>query len=1012
LGATSGTQVITSNGATFDFPITANAPGATVQLADALTMGSTRTFTHTAGGLDLNGFNLTAGTFSSSNTNVRSITSGAGQFYCTFAASSGTSVSFNANVTTNLTFADRPTINLTGNGSGTAIRQIYMVVGQTEALAPDVNVTAGTDTVAAAVTTNMPMRNLNFTGFSGVLSSSIRGLYGNLTLSPTMTAAATASSTTFAATSGTQVITSNGVTLDFPITVAAVGGTVQLADALTLGSTRTFTLSHGSLDLNGFNLTAGAFSSSFANVRSITSGAGQFYLTAASSSVNDVVVSLNTITNLTLVDRPTFNLSGNGSGTAIRQAGLGAFAEAVAPDINVTAGTDTAQIPSNSGGVARSINFTGFSGTWAVATRTIYGNLTASATMTPAAGSNATTFAATSGTQVITSNGVTLDFLIEAKCPGATVQLADALTLGSTRYFSLTAGGLDLNGFNLTTGLFSSSNANVRSITSGAGQFFLTGTSGVVWSTSIVTNLTMVDRPTINVTGASGSPVMTLGNLGESVVPTVNISTGAGTFGWDGRAYTLNFTGFSGTYTNPGSRTIYGNLTISATMTAGAGTTGTTFAATSGTQVITSNGVTLDFPITVAAVGGTVQLADALTSGSTRTFTLTNGSLNLNGFNLTTGSFSSANTNIRSITSGTGQFYVTATTGSIWNITTGTNMTFVDRPTVNFTAAPASGDRTFAQAGGMAFAPHVNVTAGSSTATFTTQSSTVIGNLNFAGFSGSLSNNARSVVGNWTGSAGMTYTAGANTTTFSATSGTQVITSNGVTLDFPITANCPGATVQLADALTMAASRALTLTGGTFDANNKNVTVGNFTAGAGATTRVTSMGAGTWTILDAGATAWSTPAAASHTVTPSTSTILMTAATAKTFVGGGRTFYNLSNGGAGALSITGANTYNDLQNTVTPATFTLPASTTTTVSALSLQGTSGNLVTLDSSTPATRATLSKASGTVDVSYLSIKDSAATGGASFVAVTGNGNIDAGNNTGWRFLVLRSFGSIIF
>ena len=138
----------------------------------------------------------------------------------------------------------------------------------------------------------------------------------------------------------------------------------------------------------------------------------------------------------------------------------------------------------------------------------------------------------------------------------------------------------------------------------------------------------------------------------------------------------------------------------------------------------------------------------------------------------------------------------------------------------------------------------------------------------------------------------------------------------------------------------------------------------------------------------------------------------MTSATAKTFVGGGKTYYNLSNGGAGALSITGANTFNDLQNTVTPATFTLPASTTTTVSALSLQGTSGNLVTLDSSTPATRATLSKASGTVDVSYLSIKDSAATGGASFVALPSNGNIDAGNNTGWRFLVLRSFGSIIF
>ena len=611
-------QTITSNGKALDCPITFNGVAGSWALQDALTTGSSRTVTLTNGSLNLNGFNLTAGAFSSSNTNVRSITSGAGQFYCTFAASSGTSSPFNADVTTNLTFADRPTINVTGNGSGTAIRRISLVVGQTEALAPDVNVTAGTDTVGAAVTSNMPMRNLNFTGFSGVLTGTIRVVYGNLTLSPTMTAAATVNTTYFSATSGTQTITSNGVALDFPIIVSAVGATVQLADALTLGSTRTFTLSNGSLDLNGFNLTAGAFSSSNANVRSITSGAGQFYLTGTSGSVWNT----GTITNLTLVDRPIVNVTGSPS-SGTRAIGTGSHAESVAPNVNITGGTDTL---------------------------------------------------------------------------------------------------------------------------------------------------------------------------------TMSVAFGA-----------VNFTGFAGVLGNA-TRTIYGNLTLSATMTATAGTLTTTFAATSGTQVLTSNGVTLAFPIAVNAVGGTVQLADALT---------------------------------------------------------------------------------------------------------------------------------------------------------------------------------------------MAAGRLLSVGAGTFDANNKNVTCGSYGTGLGAFTRVTSMGTGTWTILDAGATAWSTPAAASHTVTPSTSTILMTAATAKTFAGGGRTFWNLSNGGAGALSITGANTFNDLQNTVTPATFTLPASTTTTVSALSLAGTAGNLVTLDSSSSGTPATLSKASGGVDVSFLSIKDSAATGGATWNAPLSAGNIDGSGNVGWNF-----------
>jgi hypothetical protein len=126
----------------------------------------------------------------------------------------------------------------------------------------------------------------------------------------------------------------------------------------------------------------------------------------------------------------------------------------------------------------------------------------------------------------------------------------------------------------------------------------------------------------------------------------------------------------------------------------------------------------------------------------------------------------------------------------------------------------------------------------------------------------------------------------------------------------------------------------------------------------------------------------------------------MTAATAKTFVGGGRTFYNLSQGGAGALTITGANTFNDISNTTQPVSILFTAGTTTTVSALSLAGTAGNLVTIGSVTAASH-TLSKASGTVNVSYCTISRSTATGGATWLASTMAGNVDAGNNTGWNF-----------
>jgi hypothetical protein len=299
-----------------------------------------------------------------------------------------------------------------------------------------------------------------------------------------------------------------------------------------------------------------------------------------------------------------------------------------------------------------------------------------------------------------------------------------------------------------------------------------------------------------------------------------------------------------------------------------------------------------------------------------------------------------------------------------------------------------------------AVAPDVFFSAGSDQAALPLTGTGHFRNVTFTGYSGQLRLGTRNIYGNMIIASAMTIEAGTSTTTFAATSGTQVITSNGVTLDFPVTVNAPGATVQLADALTIGSGRALSLSGGTFDANNKNVTCGFYRPSAGAVTRATIMGSGTWTILGATTTAWDTPAAASHTVTPGTSTILMTAATAKTFVGGGRTFYNLSQGGAGALTITGANTFNDISNTTQPISILFTAGTTTTVSALSLAGTAGNLVTIGSVTAASH-TLSKASGTVNVSYCTISRSTATGGATWLASTMAGNVDAGNNTGWNF-----------
>lgn len=201
----------------------------------------------------------------------------------------------------------------------------------------------------------------------------------------------------------------------------------------------------------------------------------------------------------------------------------------------------------------------------------------------------------------------------------------------------------------------------------------------------------------------------------------------------------------------------------------------------------------------------------------------------------------------------------------------------------------------------------------------------------------------------------MTLTAGTGTTTFVATSGTQLVTTNGKTIDNPITQNGVGGTVQLQDNLTMGATRTFTLTNGAFNVNGKVFTTGIFSS-SNSNTRTLNLGAsGTLAVIGGGYTATTTGLTLSGT-----GTISMDFATAKTFAGGGGNYpFTLNQGGAGTLSITGANTFANMTNTVQPCTITFPASTTTTFSDFNVNGTAGNLVTLNSSSPGTQFTLLK-----------------------------------------------------
>ena len=90
----------------------------------------------------------------------------------------------------------------------------------------------------------------------------------------------TSSSTTGAITFqkyGTQIITSNGVQFGCPITVNNAFTSIVLADALSLNSARTFTVTAGNFDAVTYNVTTGSFSISNA-VNIITMGSGTWTL--------------------------------------------------------------------------------------------------------------------------------------------------------------------------------------------------------------------------------------------------------------------------------------------------------------------------------------------------------------------------------------------------------------------------------------------------------------------------------------------------------------------------------------------------------------------------------------------------------------------------------------------------------------------------------------------------------------------------------------------------------------
>jgi hypothetical protein len=802
------------------------------------------------------------------------------------------------------------------------------------------NLSTGTCTISSG---NAGARSINYTGFTGTIGGSANiNVAGSVTLGAGMTYGHTG----FVSFIGTGTLTTAGK-LFSSVAINGVGITLTLGDALNI-DTRTLTLTQGTFTTAGFSVSVGALLSSNTNTRTINLGASTVNLSTGSISFADS-------TNLTFnAGTSQINLAS----TALTFSGGGQTFHNVS---FTTGGTGVRSITGDNtfNNLSLTANVTGLSTLGIVNNQTVNGTFTC-------AGSSAIA----RGSVISDTLGVTRT-ITAAAISAADCDFRDITLAGAAAGAAPTRAG-DCGGNSGITFPAAKTVYRVGTDTTWAGvNSWATGSGG----TGADTNFPLAQDTAVidNSTALTGTLSLGVGfNIGS-----LNASTRT-------TGITLDHNAAASRY---GSYALGSGVTVS-------GTSTQTFIGR-GTMDFTSAGKTITFAATLNSVGGTLRLLDATTFSSN--FLLTRGALDLNNLTFTSNAFSSSNSNTRSIAFGTGNITVTST-GTVWNTGTTTGFSITGTPVVNVTNAGAAATAVAFGALSEANSISVNFLAG----TYTSQLTGAARNVNFTGYSGTLLGGTRTIFGGLTISSGMTLAVAGTATTFASTSGTpRTITTNGKTLDFPLTFDGVGGTFRLLDALTMGSTRTLTHTNGTLDLNGFSLTVGtsgSYTTATG--TKNLTFNGGTLTCPAASTTAFNNAAPTGFTTTAGTGTgtINMTAAGAKTFVGGGSTFNcTLNNGGAGALTITGDNTFTALANSVQPTSFLFTAGTTTTLTNWNINGTAGNLVTIGSATAASH-TLSKASGSVTGNYLSISRSTATGGATWTATN---SVDGGNNLGWVF-----------
>lgn len=588
---------------------------------------------------------VTAGTLTASDCDFRDIT--------LLGAAAGTSVTRGGDMggNTGIVFPAPKTVywNLAGSQDWTATGWCDASAGT-----PDINQfplpqdtavfddagAVGTVTVTNSIKTGTVDMSARTSAMTFSLSSTLR-VYGSWKYGTGVTHTSSSQPLSFEG-RGTNTITSSGVTCGSAVTIDAFGGTVQLSDAFSQDSARSFAVSRGTFDAASYNITVGFFDSSQSQVRTLKLGSGTWTLAGTGTVWN---FGFSASSELTF-DRGTADIVLSNTTTTSRtfSGGTRGYGKVT---IGGATGTSTLTISGNN-------TFEELASTKTVA-------------HTIALGSTTQTFGkwsvtGTSG-NVVTLTGTGTDHRISGSCTSG----IDYLALGTIR-FGANSPGEFYAGANSTASATPDAPTYLTDKPADSTRYWVGGTGD--WNDTNKWSTTSGGGGGASLPRSHDDVVFDSSSDASDYTVTVNAITGGN------RCKALTISGpASGNVTFAGTTAliVHDDITLPASGLVRTYTGTITLSGSTSGKTITTNGVDLDSSVNVYGVGCVWTLGSALVVGSSRTVTLTNGTLALGSYSLTANDFNSSNSVGPARTLDLGSGTLTLSGGAGLNLGSGTS---------------------------------------------------------------------------------------------------------------------------------------------------------------------------------------------------------------------------------------------------------------------------------------------------------------------------------------------------